>query len=122
MNVLHPVTPMVSACPVCEALFTTNQKENFMRKKIAAVGLAALLTVGTSASTFAQQQQQPGTATQAPTSQQANQSRNDNDFPWGLLGLLGLAGLAGLKRRDHEVRRDERMPTGTPVGTQSRVS
>ena len=92
-----------------------------MHKKIAAVGLAALLTLGTSASTFAQQQQ-PGSATQAPTSQQANQSRNDNDFPWGLLGLLGLAGLAGLKRRDHEVRRDERRPTGTPVGTQSRMS
>ena len=92
-----------------------------MRKKIAIVGLAALLTIGTSAQAFAQQQQ-PGTATQAPTSQQTNQSRNDNDFPWGLLGLLGLAGLAGLKRRDHEVRRDERMPTGTPVGTQSRMS
>jgi MYXO-CTERM domain-containing protein len=92
-----------------------------MHKKIAAVGLAALLTVGTSASTFAQQQQ-PGTATMAPTMQQANQTRNDNDFPWGLLGLLGLAGLAGLKRRDHEVRRDERMPTGTPVGTQSRIN
>ena len=92
-----------------------------MHKKIAAVGLAALLTAGTGAHAFAQQQQ-PGTATQAPTSQQTNQSRNDNDFPWGLLGLLGLAGLAGLKRRDHEVRRDERMPTGTPVGTQSRMS
>jgi MYXO-CTERM domain-containing protein len=91
-----------------------------MHKKIAAVGLAALLTVGTSAHAFAQQQ--PGTATQAPTSQQANQSRDDDGFPWGLLGLLGLAGLAGLKRRDHEVRRDERMPTGTPVGTQSRMS
>ena len=89
-----------------------------MYKKIAAVGLAALLTVGTSAHAFAQQPQ-PGTATQAPTSQQANQSRDDNDFPWG---LLGLAGLAGLKRRDHEVRREERMPTGTPVGTQSRMS
>jgi MYXO-CTERM domain-containing protein len=88
-----------------------------MHKKIAAVGLAALLTVGTSAHAFAQQQ--PGTATQAPTSQQANQSRDDDGFPWG---LLGLAGLAGLKRRDHEVTRDERMPTGTPVGTQSRTS
>jgi MYXO-CTERM domain-containing protein len=91
-----------------------------MHKKIAAVGLAALLTVGTSVHAFAQQQ--PGTATQAPTSQQANQSRNDNDFPWGLLGLLGLAGLAGLKRRDHAVRRDDRMPTGTPVGTHTRTS
>lgn len=92
-----------------------------MHKKIAAVGLAALLTVGTSAHTFAQQQQ-PGTGTQVPTSQQANQSRNDNDFPWGLLGLLGLAGLAGLKRRDHEVRRDDRMPTATTAGTHSRIS
>jgi MYXO-CTERM domain-containing protein len=91
-----------------------------MHKKIAAVGLATLLTLGTSAHAFAQQQ--PGTATQVPTSQQANQSRDDDGFPWGLLGLLGLAGLAGLKRRDHEVRRDERMPTGTPVGTQSRTS
>jgi len=92
-----------------------------MHKKIAAVGLAALLTVGTSAHAFAQQQQ-PGTATRAPTSQQANQSRDDDSFPWGLLGLLGLAGLAGLRRRDHAERRDERLPTGTPVGTQSRTS
>jgi len=92
-----------------------------MHKQIAAVGLAALLTVGTSTHAFAQQQQ-PGTATQAPTTQQTNQSRNDDGFPWGLLGLLGLAGLAGLKRRDHEVRRDERTPTGAPVGTQSRMS
>lgn len=28
--------------------------------------------------------------------------RDDDDFPWGLLGLLGLAGLLGLKRRDHD--------------------
>ena len=40
-----------------------------MHKKIAAVGLAAFLTIGTGAHAFAQQQQ-PGTATQAPTSQQ----------------------------------------------------
>ena len=90
-----------------------------MHKKIAAVGLAALLTMGTGTHASAQQQQ-PGTVTQAPTSQQTNQSRNDNDFPWGLLGLLGLAGLAGLKRRDHEVRRDDRTPTA--AGTQSRMS
>jgi len=90
-----------------------------MRKKIAIVGLAALLTIGTSAQALAQQQQ-PGSATPMPTAQQTNQSRNDNDFPWGLLGLLGLAGLAGLKRRDQEVRRDE--PVRTATGTQSRVS
>ena len=73
-----------------------------MHKKIAAVGLAALLTVGSSAHAFAQQQQ-PGTATQAPTSQQTNQSREDDDFPWGLRPAR-----AGVKRRDHEVRRDDR--------------
>lgn len=33
--------------------------------------------------------------------------REDNDFPWGLLGLLGLAGLLGRKKRD-EVHVDER--------------
>lgn len=92
-----------------------------MRRKIAIVGLAALLTVGSSTQAFAQQQQ-PGSATQVPSSQQANQSRDDNDFPWGLLGLLGLAGLAGLKRRDHEVRRDEHTRTTTAAGTQSRMS
>jgi len=92
-----------------------------MRKKIAVVSLAALLTLGTATQALAQQQQ-PGTATQAPTSQQTNQTRDDNDFPWGLLGLLGLAGLAGLRRRDHEVRRDAHMPTAAPVGSQSRIS
>ena len=92
-----------------------------MRKEIAVVGSAALLTLGTGTQAFAQQQQ-PGTATQVPTSQPTTQNRNDNDFPWGLLGLLGLGGLAGLRRRDHEVRRDERMPTAAPVGTQSRMS
>ena len=29
--------------------------------------------------------------------------RDDNDFPWGLLGLLGLAGLMGRKKRDIHV-------------------
>jgi hypothetical protein len=32
--------------------------------------------------------------------------REDNDFPWGLLGLLGLAGLMGRKRNDDHVRDD----------------
>jgi MYXO-CTERM domain-containing protein len=33
--------------------------------------------------------------------------REDDDFPWGLLGLLGLAGLLGRRRRDDtDVRRD----------------
>ncbi len=29
--------------------------------------------------------------------------RDDNDFPWGLLGLLGLAGLMGRKKDDIHV-------------------
>jgi MYXO-CTERM domain-containing protein len=84
-----------------------------VRKQIAAVGLAALMTVGAAAQASAQQQQ-PGTATQAPSSQQVNQGQardDDNDFPWGLLGLLGLGGLAGLKRREQAVRRDDRVAT-----------
>ena len=32
--------------------------------------------------------------------------REENEFPWGLLGLLGLAGLLGRKRNDRDVRRD----------------
>ena len=31
--------------------------------------------------------------------------RDDDDFPWGLLGLIGLAGLLGRKRHD-DVRVD----------------
>ncbi|GEM47706.1 hypothetical protein [Deinococcus cellulosilyticus] len=33
-------------------------------------------------------------------------ARDDNSFPWGILGLLGLAGLAGRSR--HDDRRDAR--------------
>lgn len=33
--------------------------------------------------------------------QTAQPERDDNDFPWGLLGLLGLAGLLGRKKHDH---------------------
>jgi MYXO-CTERM domain-containing protein len=34
--------------------------------------------------------------------------REDNDFPWGLLGLLGLAGLLGRKKRDNDIHVDAR--------------
>jgi hypothetical protein len=32
-----------------------------------------------------------------------DRDRDDNDFPWGILGLLGLAGLLGLRRPVHRV-------------------
>jgi MYXO-CTERM domain-containing protein len=44
--------------------------------------------------------------------------KDDDDFPWGLLGLLGLAGLLGLKRRDdHDVHIDRTTNdrTGTTI-------
>jgi LPXTG-motif cell wall-anchored protein len=34
--------------------------------------------------------------------------REDNDFPWGLLGLLGLAGLLGRKKKEADVHVDAR--------------
>jgi MYXO-CTERM domain-containing protein len=37
--------------------------------------------------------------------------REDNDFPWGLLGLLGLAGLLGRKKRDADIHVDARHNT-----------
>jgi MYXO-CTERM domain-containing protein len=37
--------------------------------------------------------------------------REDNDFPWGLLGLLGLAGLLGRKRKDADIHVDARHNT-----------
>ena len=82
--------------------------------------LLAALLAGASAPCFAQSAD-PAATDNADTTVVA-QDRDDHDFPWGLLGLLGLGGLAGLRRRDHEVRRDERMPTAAPVGTQSRMS
>lgn len=37
--------------------------------------------------------------------------REDNDFPWGLLGLLGLAGLLGRKKKDADIVVDNRHNT-----------
>ena len=37
--------------------------------------------------------------------------REDNDYPWGLLGLLGLAGLLGRKTRDADIHVDARRDT-----------
>ena len=51
--------------------------------------------------------QETPTTTTTATQPDTAQPRDDDGFPWGLLGLLGLAGLAGL-RRQPEVRTVER--------------
>ncbi len=54
------------------------------------------------------------TVTQVETAE----NRNDDGFPWGLLGLLGLAGLAGLRRQPQtEVRTVERRTDAGVGGT-----
>lgn len=45
------------------------------------------------------------------TTQVRTVEREDNDFPWGLLGLLGLAGLLGRKKRDADIHVDARRDT-----------
>ncbi len=37
--------------------------------------------------------------------------REDDEFPWGLLGLLGLAGLLGLRRKERDIHVDARRDT-----------
>ena len=62
-----------------------------MRKSIAALGLATVLTFGGGSFAFAQND---------VVAQAEAEDDGDNTGLWGLAGLLGLAGLAGLKRRD----------------------
>ena len=62
------------------------------------VGSACLLLMPISVSA-----QQPGMTDTTVTTQSAE--REDNDFPWGLLGLLGLAGLIP-RKRDHVVHNE----------------
>ena len=40
--------------------------------------------------------------------QHVQTEREDNDFPWGLLGLLGLAGLLGRKKAERDIHVDNR--------------
>lgn len=63
-------------------------------------GLLAFTPVAASAQNAAE--------TPVDTSYGNPQPREDNDFPWGLLGLLGLAGLLGRKRRVDHVDVDNR--------------
>ena len=62
--------------------------------------VAALALAGTAVPGIAQN---PTTASADPYATEAPE-REDDDFPWGLLGLAGLAGLLGLKRRDDNAR------------------
>lgn len=74
---------------------------------------------GTSGVAFAQDATPVATtAPQATPVVQAAQpvEREDNGFPWGLLGLLGLAGLAGMRRREEPVVRQEPVRVAPKVG------
>lgn len=68
----------------------------WMRAGILAVGLAILpMTVPAEA-----QQRDP-----IPAETRRTDTRNETEFPWGLLGLAGLVGLAGLKRNPAMIER-----------------
>lgn len=73
-----------------------------------AIVLATLIVV-CPATGFAQEASST-TANDMALAGTAQPAREDNDFPWGLLGLLGLAGLLGRKRDDKHVHVDR---TGT---------
>ncbi len=48
-----------------------------------------------------------------------DRDRDDDDFPWGLLGLIGLAGLLGMKRRDDDHKRVDRTDYDRTAGTRT---
>ena len=77
-----------------------------MHKTIVTAVAALALTAGTASA-------QTGNASDngVDTSYGDPQPREDNDFPWGLLGLLGLAGLIPRKKAP-DVHIDNR--TNTP--------
>ncbi|WP_375427919.1 WGxxGxxG family protein [uncultured Sphingomonas sp.] len=65
-------------------------------KSLTAVAGAALLIALTPATASAQ-----ATGDTATTTTYQDTERDDDRFPWGLLGLLGLAGLIPRKRQVH---------------------
>lgn len=72
---------------------------HFRTAILAAAALAAMSPVAVSA--------QADTNNTVDT-QYTTVEREDNDFPWGLLGLLGLAGLLGRKKKDADIHVDAR--------------
>jgi MYXO-CTERM domain-containing protein len=67
-----------------------------MRKRTAAVAVAAALTIFPTSAAFADAH-----VSAAPQQEETTEDDDgDKTGLWGLLGLAGLAGLAGLKRRD----------------------
>ena len=72
-------------------------------KKVAFVATLGLATIAPPA--FAQNASD-GVITD--TSHRTTVEKEDNDFPWGLLGLIGLAGLLGRKRKEADIHVDAR--------------
>jgi MYXO-CTERM domain-containing protein len=73
---------------------------HFRTAILAAAALAAISPVAAAA--------QDANNTADATYDTRTVEREDNDFPWGLLGLLGLAGLLGRKKRDADIHVDAR--------------
>ena len=72
--------------------------------------VAAVLLAGAALAT-GPAQAQSGERVRPDTTQETTQPREENHFPWGLLGLLGLAGLLGRKKQDDihvDARHDRR--------------
>ena len=79
-----------------------------MLRKAAVVATLGLATLAPPA--FAQN---AGDGVESDTTRYTTVEKEDNEFPWGLLGLLGLAGLLGLKRKDADIHVDARHRTDT---------
>ena len=75
----------------------------------AALGLAA-----TGGAALAQDGNDSATVYDPNTNSAYTVEKDDDDFPWGLLGLAGLAGLLGLKRREPDIHVDARRDTNNP--------
>ncbi|MEJ7913750.1 MAG: WGxxGxxG family protein [Chitinophagaceae bacterium] len=69
-------------------------------KKFRSLFIAATVTAFVGFSNPVTAQTTDNTTTSTTTTEEM---REDNDFPWGLLGLLGLIGLFGRKKDDTHV-------------------
>lgn len=84
-----------------------NRERNVL-SKTTGIALAAMMLAPAAA--VAQSNATTGYDNRTDT-QYTTVEREDNDFPWGLLGLLGLAGLLGRKKKDADIHVDARHNT-----------
>jgi hypothetical protein len=80
-------------------------------KIVVAAAFVALTPVAASAQATTDNVAATDTTDDTTNTQYRTVEREDNDFPWGLLGLLGLAGLLGRKKKDADIHVDARHNT-----------